>query len=78
MQRTTIMLPGELRLQAMRQAQRLGISLGELIRKSLTGILKSKTVVEVDTLLADRAVYTGSVPKDLAKNHDDYLYGEDA
>lgn len=78
MQRTTIMLPGELRHQAMRQAQRLGISLGELIRKSLLGILKSKTISGVDTLFTDRAVYQGSAPKDLAKNHDNYLYGEDA
>lgn len=78
MQRTTIMLPGELRHQAMRQAQRLGISLGELIRKSLQGILKSKTVAELDTLFADWAVYEGKAPKDLAKNHDDYLYEEDA
>lgn len=78
MQRTTIMLPGELRYQAMRLAQRLGVSLGELIRKSLEGVLKNKVLSETDSLLSDQETYQGKAPKDLAKNHDDYLYGEDA
>lgn len=35
MKRTTIMLPADLKAKSQREARRLGISLGQLIRKSL-------------------------------------------
>ena len=75
--RTTIMLPLELKLKAEEKALQLRISLGEYIRKalrdSLFGEIKGKTMK--DAFLSDRAVYSGHAPKDLAKRHDDYLYG---
>ena len=77
--RTSIMLPTDLKLQATRRAERLGISLGELIRKSLEYSVKSpgKSGIK-DPLFADEAVFSGKAPKDLSKNHDLYLYGEKA
>ena len=69
------MLPPDLKMQATRKARRMGISLGELIRISLMKILSiSPKSLEQDPLFADKAVFTGRVPKDLAKEHDRYLY----
>ncbi|MGD0898762.1 MAG: CopG family transcriptional regulator [Thermoguttaceae bacterium] len=77
MHRTTIMLPPELKAEASRRAQRMGVSLGELIRESLTAWLgkpgKSRTE---DPLFDDDAVFDGPVPADGSANHDYYLYGE--
>ena len=75
--RMTIMLPQKLKLKAEKKACRLRISLGEYIRRALRdsffGETKGKTTK--DTFLSDRAVYSGRASKDLAKRHDDYLYG---
>jgi phosphatidylethanolamine-binding protein (PEBP) family uncharacterized protein len=75
--RTTIMLPPELKAEASRRAQRMGVSLGELIRESLAAWLgkpdKSRTD---DPFFSDDAVYDGPVPPDGSLNHDYYLYGE--
>jgi hypothetical protein len=77
MHRTTIMLPHELRLKAMRQAQALGMSLGELVRKGLESVLDRAPRSEAaDPFFADRARYRGSAPPDLSANHDRHLYGE--
>jgi hypothetical protein len=76
MQRITFMLPHGLKVQAERRAKKLGICLGELIRKALKTALASKLQVE-DPLFADSAVYDGPVPKDGARNHDKYIYGTD-
>lgn len=77
MNRTTIVLPQDLKARAIRFAQELGISLGELIRQSLASQLKPPgRQATLDPLFADDAVYPGSTPKDLSKNHDGYLYGE--
>lgn len=77
MQRTTIMLPLELKAQAEQWAQERGISLSEFIRELLASALEtnqSKPRAK-DSLFADDAVFTGDVPTDLAENHDRYLYG---
>ena len=75
--RTTIVLPQDLKARAIRLAKQLGISLGELVRQSLASQLKPVgRQASLDPLLADHAVYSASTPKDLAKNHDAYLYGE--
>ena len=78
--RTTIMLPQDLKLKAEEKAHRLRMSLGGYVRKalrdSLFGETKGKTVK--DEFLSDKAVYSGRAPKDLAKHHDDYLYGGSA
>ena len=76
MKRTSIMLPQQLKMQASQKATRLGISLGEFIRKSLLSALReSQKKSGKDPLFADGAVFHGKTPKDLSKNHDDYLYG---
>ena len=78
MRRTTIMLPDDMRTRATQLARHMGISLGELIRKSLTATLDGSREQGLgDPLLADDAVYRGEAPPDLSAHHDDYLYGED-
>ena len=78
MKRTTIMLPDDLKMQAYNRARVMGISLGELIRKSLETILSQRDEEKPteDSLFADNAVYEGKAPKYLSRNHDKYLYRE--
>ena len=75
--RTTIMLPPELKRRAAKRAKERGVSFGELVRESLTAILTDAPVA-ADSLLADSAVFGGQTPRDLAAEHDRYLYGADA
>jgi hypothetical protein len=78
MKRTTIMLPEELRLRAMKRAERDGLSLGELIRQSLkTTLANAGKSPKEDPFFADKAVWRGPAPRDLAKNHDKYLYDQE-
>ena len=78
MKRTTIMLPPELKGRATRHAQKLGISLGELIRWCLSAFIdRPQELTAEDPLLSDDAVYKGSVPSDLSARHDYYLHGDD-
>ncbi|MBI3272316.1 MAG: hypothetical protein HYZ53_25215 [Planctomycetes bacterium] len=78
MHRTTIMLPGDLRTRALRQAKQRGVSLGELIRSALAARLATDRTPGDgdDPLYADQAVYRGPVPRDLSAKHDRYLYEE--
>jgi len=77
MNRTTVMLPGDLKLKAKRTAENMGISLGELIRLSLKIQVEEKTdIVQDDPFLSDNAVFSEEVPNDLSLNHDRYLYGD--
>ena len=76
MKRTTIMLPAALRARAIERARRLGISMGELIRRSMEAMLVGSEEGGDDPLVADGAVFDGPVPDDLARNHDRYLYGK--
>jgi len=78
MQRTTVMLPQDLKLQAQRHARELGVSLGELIRESLEAMIRGSDGDRstVDPFFSDNAVYVGEAPRDLSVNHDGYLYGE--
>ena len=76
-QRTTIMLPVDLKQRASNLATRLGLSLGELIRQSLEAALRGNVgEVHEDPLFTDKAVYRGPVPANLSVDHDDFLYGE--
>lgn len=78
-QRTTIMLPVDLKQRASSLAERLGISLGELIRRSLEAALTgSSGEIREDPFFQDRAVYTGPTPPNLSADHDDFLYAEDS
>ena len=77
MVRTTIMLPAVLRSRSSRRARERGVSFGELVRESLTAELERGSARGAkDPLFADDAVYKGRAPKDVAKNHDAYLYGD--
>jgi hypothetical protein len=75
MKRTTVMLPARLRARAIARARRLGISMGELIRRSMEAMLADPAGDGDDPLVADEAVFKGPLPDDLASNHDRYLYG---
>ncbi len=77
MERTTIMLPHELRLKANHYASKHHLSLGSLIRKSLEKIVAEESA-DRDPFFADQVVYLGEAPEDGAHNHDDYLYGEES
>ena len=78
MDRTTIMLPPELKIRAANQAKKMGISLGQLIREALEKSLdtEKRTKTGDDSLFLDNVVYGGKTPEDLASEHDKYLYGE--
>lgn len=70
------MLPAGLRARAIEHARRLGISMGELIRRAMEAMLADAGGPGDDPLLADGAVFEGPSPDDLAADHDRYLYGE--
>ena len=71
------MLPESLHERALRRAQEEGVSLGQLIRNCLSSALLGERVGSGgDSLLCDKAVYSGPAPKDTAEEHDRYLYGE--
>ncbi len=73
MQRTTIMLPEELKLKAIQKANKQGVSLGELIRAALMQLC-AKNDKYHDPLFDENNVYDGDLPDDISLNHDDYLY----
>ena len=75
MERTTILIPADLKVKAEKYARKNGISLGELIRNSLEFRISQKEPGSDDPFFNDRAVYNGRVPLDMAINHDEYLYG---
>lgn len=77
MERTTIMLPHDLKLQAAQYAKKKGISLGELIRNAIAASLNQsrESGWDDDPLFSDKELFSGAVPIDLSVHHDDYLYG---
>jgi len=79
MDRTTIMLPPELKTRASNQAKKMRISLGQYIREALKKSLEmeNRREAEDDPLFLDNAIFDGPVPKDLASDHDRYLYGDE-
>jgi hypothetical protein len=75
MKRTTIMLPEDLHARAGTRARKLGVSLGEFIRRAMVSMLeKTRDAAADDPLFKDDAVYEGPAPRDLAARHDEYLY----
>ena len=77
MKRTTIMLPVALKARAMREARARGISFGELLRQALRATVDTRTESYDDPVFADGAVFDGPAPRDLAAEHDGFLYGAD-
>jgi hypothetical protein len=76
MQRTTIMLPHDLKIRAEEVSRKKGVPLGELIREGLKELLNKNEEAVGDLFFKDTAVYKGQTPKDLSSAHDDYLYGD--
>ena len=70
------MLPLDLKHRSQAHAQRMGVSLGELIRESLEATLRGDAgEVREDALFTDTATLDGSLEGDLSEHHDQYLYG---
>lgn len=78
MNRTTIMLPNDLKIRASNEAKKRQISLGQFIRESLKKSLNSANANSSvsDPLFCDNAVFNGETPEDLSVDHDTYLYGK--
>ncbi len=76
MQRTTIMLPHDLKIRAEEFSKRKGMTLGELIREGLKEVLNVNEKAAGDPFFMDNAVYKGAAPGNLSSKHDDYLYGD--
>ena len=75
MNRTTIVLPPELKFEAQRLAHELHVSLTQLIREALEAqIKKFSKKRDSNPFFEDRQFFQGKAPKDLSENHDDYLY----
>jgi hypothetical protein len=72
------MIPDDLKIRAVKHASMMGISLGQFVRESLEKYLQPPNGDRSadDALFADDAVFDGKVPNDVAKNHDEYLYGD--
>jgi hypothetical protein len=65
MQRTTIMLPNDLRARAQCRTVELGMSLGQFIQQSLATRLSGSENRVQDPLYADNAVFEGEFPSSL-------------
>ena len=80
MERTTIMIPTDLKNKAMKQAEKKKISLAQFIRESLESSLETLESMgtQNDSFSSDNALFSGEVPKDISRNHDSYLYGDES
>ena len=76
MHRTTIMLPEDLKRKAEEYSRKKGLSLGEVIRKAMRDLLGKSEEDAQDSFFCDKAIYRKDAPRDLSRNHDDYLYGD--
>lgn len=78
MKRTTIMLPGDLRAKAKRVAKARGVTLGELVREALADKIAAPGGADAifRPVALPEDVDLSRVPRDLAGNHDKYLYGD--
>ncbi|MFO8070292.1 MAG: hypothetical protein R6V85_00335 [Polyangia bacterium] len=79
MHRTSVMLPIRLKKLAEDRARDEGVSLGELIRRSLAREVEPGEGDDPssDAFFADDAVFEGETPADLSLRHDDFIYGND-
>lgn len=77
MERTTIMLPHNLKLRLAQHAKKKGISMGALIRDAISAALSQSSDKDGndDPLFTDTELYRGPAPPDLSADHDQYLYG---
>jgi hypothetical protein len=71
------MLPESLKLRAITEARKLGMSFGEYVRQTLANhFAAKKSSFSDDPFFQDREFYDGDVPTDISINHDKYLYEE--
>jgi hypothetical protein len=80
MHRTTILLPEDLRRRAESAAASRGWSLSELIRRQLEKVAGPATNSHSrrnDPLFKNWKPSGKATPRDLAADHDRYLYGEE-
>ena len=77
MDRTTIMLPPDLKTRVANKAKKLRISMGQYIRETLKKSLETENSSETndDSLFQDKVVFEDTIPKNLVSDHDGYLYG---
>ncbi len=71
----SVPFPEDLWGKAEAAARERGLTLDEFVRRCV-----SKSIDQTranDPLFADRAVFEGDTPADLAANHDQYLYESD-
>lgn len=85
--RTTIVLPPELKRRAVSRARRQGISFGEFVRRAVEKQVALPTVKIVkpprkrktgDPFWDNLVFFEDDGPTDLSVRHDDYIYGEDS
>jgi len=86
--RTTIVLPPELKRRAVSRARHQGISFGEFVRRAVEKqlTLPAKKVTKIpwkpgskktgDPFWDNLVFFDDDGPTDLSIRHDDYLYGE--
>jgi hypothetical protein len=75
LKRTTIMLPDELRIRALKRARHSGKSLGALIRELLvTALGHPARTTRKDSFFSDKVSWGGRSARDGATRHDKYLY----
>ena len=77
MKRTTITLSEDLRRRALFRAKQKEISLGELIRDSLTAALPGRSCSSLEGPLFEDVVFDGPGPADVSAKHDRYLYDDE-
>ncbi|MGH7128318.1 MAG: CopG family transcriptional regulator, partial [Planctomycetaceae bacterium] len=83
MEKTTVLLPPELKARATRWAKEKGVSLGEVIREALAALVARPPARQEpgqrprseDPFFKDHEVWDGEGPTDISVNHDKYLYG---
>jgi hypothetical protein len=78
MNRTTVLLPFELKGRALKRAHERGISFGEFLREALSEFLESTSTPasKTDTLFQDDALFRGKTPASLSSDTDRFLYEE--
>jgi len=73
MQKTTVML--DLKGKALFKAREMGISTGELIRKSIENFIDQQDLNrDYDPFIDDNEFYEGEIEGDLSVKHDKHIY----
>lgn len=76
MNRTTIMLPVELKIKAEKKAKQMHISLGELMRLATKHFIEKQERKKLDDpLITGDFIIREPGPSDVSSNIDHYLYG---